>query len=274
MSDVLARICADKREDLQKKKRSRPFADIEVAARDAAAPRGFASRLAEAVAAGSYGLIAEIKRASPSKGLIREDFNPTAIARAYAAGGATCLSVLTEVRYFQGDDTYLIEARRAVDVPILRKDFLLDPYQVVESRAIGADCVLLILAAIDDGQAGELASSAIELGMDVLVEVHDRHQLDRALKLEARLIGINNRNLATLEVSIATTEALAPLVPPDRLVVSESGLSTSRDLSHMATKGVSCFLVGESLMRQPDVESATRALLAPTPAAMVRDAKG
>lgn len=274
MSDVLARICADKREDLQKKKRSWPFADVAAAARDASAPRGFASRLAGAVAAGSYGLIAEIKRASPSKGLIRKDFDPTAIARAYAAGGATCLSVLTEVRYFQGDDSYLIEARRAVDLPILRKDFLMDPYQVVESRAIGADCVLLIMAAIDDGQAGELTSTASELGMDVLVEVHDRRELDRAVKLEAHLIGINNRNLATLEVSIATTEALAPLVPPDRLVVSESGLSTSRDLSHLATKGVSCFLVGESLMRQADVESATRALLDPTTAVTAKNAKG
>jgi len=274
MSDVLAQICADKLEDLQKKRRSWPFADIAVAARDAAAPRGFASRLAGAVAAGSYGLIAELKRASPSKGLIREDFNPTAIAQAYAAGGATCLSVLTEVRYFQGDDSYLIEARRAVDLPILRKDFLLDPYQVVESRAIGADCVLLIMAAIDDGQAGELTSTASELGMDVLVEVRDTRELDRAVKMETRLIGINNRNLATLEVSIATTEALAPLVPPDRLVVSESGLSTSRDLSQLAAKGVSCFLVGESLMRQADVEIATRALLAPTTAVKAKNAKG
>lgn len=274
MSDVLARICADKREDLQKKKRSRPFVDIAVAARDAPAPRGFSSRLAGAVAAGSCGLIAEIKRASPSKGLIRKNFDPTAIARAYAAGGATCLSVLTEVRYFQGDDSYLIEARRAVDLPILRKDFLLDPYQVVESRAIGADCVLLIMAAIDDGQAGELTSTASELGMDVLVEVHDRRELDRAAKLETRLIGINNRNLTTLDVDIATTEALAPIVSSDKLIVSESGLSNSRDLARMAAVGVRCFLVGESLMSQADVEVATRALLGPTTTMTAENLRG
>ena len=273
MSDVLARICADKRDDLEARKRSRPFADVAAAARIAAAPRGFASRLAGTVAAGGYGLIAEIKRASPSKGLIRADFDPTAIARAYAAGGAVCLSVLTEVRYFQGDDSYLVESHDAVDLPILRKDFLLDPYQVVESRAIGADCVLLIMAAIDDGQAGELASTASELGMDVLVEVHNRAELERAAKLEAPLIGINNRNLATLEVDIATTEALAPMVPSGKLIVSESGLFTSSDLARMAAAGVRCFLVGESLMRQDDVEGATRALLAP-PAAMIAENAG
>jgi indole-3-glycerol phosphate synthase len=274
MSNVLARICADKREDLQERKRSRPFAEIAVAAREAPAPRGFASRLAGAVAAGGYGLIAEIKRASPSKGLIRADFNPTAIARAYAAGGATCLSVLTEVRYFQGDDSYLVEAHHAVDLPILRKDFLLDPYQVVESRAIGADCVLLIMAAIDDGQAGELTSTANELGMDVLVEVHDRRELDRAAELKTCLIGINNRNLTTLDVDMATTEALAPVVPFDKLIVSESGLSISQDLARMAAAGVRCFLVGESLMRQADVEVATRALLAPPTARTAENLQG
>jgi len=274
MSNVLARICADKREDLQKRKRSRPFADIAVAARNASAPRGFASRLAGTVAAGGYGLIAEIKRASPSKGLIRADFNPTAIARAYAAGGATCLSVLTEVRYFQGDDSYLVEARRAVDLPILRKDFLLDPYQVVESRAIGADCILLIMAAVDDGQAGELTSTASELGMDVLVEVHNSSELDRAARLKTSLIGINNRNLTTLDVDMATTEALAPMVPSDKLIVSESGLSISRDLARMASAGVRCFLVGESLMRQANVEVATRALLAPTTTRTAKNLQG
>jgi indole-3-glycerol phosphate synthase len=274
MSDVLARICEDKREDLQTRMRFRPFADVAVAARSAVAPRGFASRLAAAVAAGGYGLVAEVKRASPSKGLIRADFDPTAIARAYAAGGATCLSVLTEARYFQGDDSYLVEARRAVDLPILRKDFLLDPYQVVESRAIGADCVLLIMAAIDDGQAGELTSAANEFGMDVLVEVHDRLELDRAAKLKTRLIGINNRNLTTLDVDIATTEALAPIVPPDKLIVSESGLSNSRDLARMAAAGARCFLVGESLMRQADVEVATRALLAPTTTSTAENLQG
>ncbi len=267
MSNVLDRICADRLEDLRARMQSRPLADVTAAARAASPPRGFAARLADAIAAGGYGLIAEIKRASPSKGLIRADFDPSSIAPAYAAGGATCLSVLTEVRYFQGDDSYLAAARTAVSLPVLRKDFILDPYQVVESRAIGADCVLLIMAALDDGQASELASAADELGMDVLVEVHDASELERALKLETRLIGINNRNLTTLEVSIATTEALAPLVPSDRLVVSESGLSNSVDLARMATAGVRAFLVGESLMRQPDVEAATRALLA-SPKAM------
>ncbi len=262
MSDVLARICADKREDLQTRKQYRPLVDVAAAARVAHAPRGFAHNLAHTVGAGGYGLIAEIKRASPSRGLIRADFDPPSLARAYAAGGATCLSVLTEMRYFQGDDSYLAAANAAVDLPILRKDFLLDPYQVIESRAIGADCVLLIMAALDDGQASELASVASELEMDVLVEVHNNSELERALKLETRLIGINNRNLTTLEVDIANTEVLAPLVPSDRLVISESGLFSSTDLARMAAAGVRCFLVGESLMRQPDVEGATRALLA------------
>lgn len=271
MSNVLDRICADRLEDLRARMQSRPLADVAAAARAASLPRGFAARLADAISAGGYGLIAEIKRASPSKGLIRANFNPSSIAPAYAAGGATCLSVLTEVRYFQGDDSYLAAARAAVTLPVLRKDFLLDPYQIVESRAIGADCVLLILAALDDGQASELASAASELGMDVLVEVHDASELERALKLETRLIGINNRNLTTLEVSTTTTEALASLVPSDRLVVSESGLSNSADLARMATAGVRAFLVGESLMRQPDVEAATRALLASPKAMTTRD---
>lgn len=273
MKDVLALICAHKREELQTRMQSRPLADVTASARAASSPRGFASRLADASGAGGYGLIAEIKRASPSKGLIRPDFHPAAIARAYAAGGATCLSVLTDVRYFQGDDSYLVEAQGAVDLPVLRKDFLLDPYQVVESRAIGADCVLLIMAALDDGQAGELASAASELEMDVLVEIHNSSELERALKLGTRLIGINNRDLTTLKVSIATTEALAPLVPSNRLVVSESGLSNSTDLARIAAAGVRCFLVGESLMRQPDVESATRALLAAPTAMTARDSR-
>ncbi|MGF1639686.1 MAG: indole-3-glycerol phosphate synthase TrpC, partial [Rhodospirillales bacterium] len=235
-------------------------------ARAADPPRGFAAALTRAAASG-YGLIAEIKRASPSKGVIRAGVEPAAIARGYAAGGATCLSVLTEPRYFRGDDADLAAARAAVALPVLRKDFLLDPYQIVEARAIGADAVLLIMAALDDGQAGELAATARELGMDVLVEVHDHPELDRALRLETTLIGINNRNLKTLAVDLATTEKLAPRVPADRRVVGESGLATPADLARLAAVGVRCFLVGEALMREPDVETATRALLA-APAAM------
>jgi indole-3-glycerol phosphate synthase len=274
MSGVLAQICAHKREDLQVRMRRQPFADVAAAARAADSPRRFATRLTNTIVSGGYGLIAEIKRASPSRGLIREDFDPTALARAYEAGGATCLSVLTDVRYFQGNDAYLVEARAAVDLPVLRKDFLLDPYQVVEARAIGADCVLLIMAALDDSQAGELASTASELGMDVLVEVHNEPELRRAIKMETPLIGINNRDLTTLKVSIATTEALAPLVPQDRLLVSESGLSTGADLGRMAAAGVRCFLVGEALMRHADVESATRALLAQSKATRTTESWG
>ena len=262
MSDVLARICADKRAHVARRKRERPFGEVEAAARESAAPRGFAMRLADEVAAGRYGLIAEIKKASPSKGLIRPDFDPPALARDYAAGGASCLSVLTDEPYFQGRDAYLTAARNAVALPVLRKDFMLDPYQVVEARALGADCILLIMAALEDAQAAELDAAARELGMDVLVEVHDGAELDRALKLEARLVGVNNRNLKTLGVDLATTEALAPRLPANVLAVSESGLFTPADLARMAQAGCRCFLVGESLMRQPDVAAATRALLA------------
>jgi indole-3-glycerol phosphate synthase len=261
MSNILDKICAEKREYLRERKRLYPLSEVYAAIQDAAPTRGFSARLREAIAAGDYGLIAEIKRASPSKGVIREDFDPAALASAYAAGGATCLSVLTDFPYFQGKSSYLSAARSAVRLPVLRKDFILDSYQIVESKAIGADCVLLILAALDDCQAGELASAAAELGMDVLVEVHDRREMTRAMELGATLIGINNRNLKTLEVDLRTTEELARDASEDCLLVSESGLSTPSDLARMAALGVRCFLIGESLMRELDVEAATRALL-------------
>ncbi len=261
MSDVLDRICRDKRGHVGACKRERPLGEVEAAAREAPPPRPFAAALEAAVAAGRYGLIAEIKKASPSRGLIRADFDPPVLARAYEGGGATCLSVLTDVPYFQGDDGYLVAARSAVGLPVLRKDFLVDPYQMVEARALGADCVLLIMAAVDDGLAAELERTAAGLGMDVLVEVHDEDELDRALALEARLVGINNRNLKTLEVDLAASERLAPMVPAGRIVVGESGLATPGDLSRLSAAGIDCFLIGESLMRRDDVETATRKLL-------------
>jgi len=257
MSDVLAKICADKLAHIAAAKAANPHPDT-----SAASPvRGFAAALGAKVESGGYGLIAEIKKSSPSKGLIREDFDPATLAKAYAAGGAACLSVLTDVPYFQGADAYLVEARGVVELPVLRKDFMLDVYQIRESRALGADCILLIMAALEDTQAQELEASAQELGMDVLIEAHNTPELERALKLNSALIGINNRNLKTLEVRLETTEELAGLVPEDRFLVCESGLASPADLARMAKVGARRFLIGESLMRNDDVEAATRNLL-------------
>ena len=259
--DVLARICADKLEEIATRQAAMPLDEVKHAAREAGKPRGFGRALMDAAAAGRPGLIAEIKKASPSGGLIRPDFDAAALALAYAENGAACLSVLTDEKYFSGSTAYLEAARAAVTLPVLRKDFILDPWQIYESRAMGADCILLIMAALGDAQARDLEALARALDMDVLVEVHNEEELERALGLQTPLLGINNRNLKTMVTSLETTETLSRLSPPDRFLVSESGIKTYADIQRLKQAGVQGFLVGESLMRQEDVGAAVRRLL-------------
>jgi indole-3-glycerol phosphate synthase len=258
--DKLAEICAVKREEVAARKGLATFDDLDRAAASAGAPRGFRLSL-EGRARTGFGLIAEIKKASPSKGLIRADFRPAEHALAYEHGGAACLSVLTDAAFFQGHADYLMDARAACSLPVLRKDFMVDPWQVAESRAIGADAILIIVAALDNSEMAEIEAAAVERGMDVLVEVHDEAELERAARLKSRLIGVNNRDLRTFRTDLATTERLAPLAPEGSLLVGESGINRHVDLERLADVGVRCFLVGESLMREDDVEAATRALL-------------
>jgi indole-3-glycerol phosphate synthase len=259
LMNKLVEICEAKRGHVARRKGQVSLAELEAQAAHQSAPRGFRAALDAKVAAGGYGLIAEVKKASPSKGLIRADFDPP--ARAYQAGGAACLSVLTDEPYFQGADAYLVAAREAVSIPVLRKDFMVDPWQVAEARALGADAILIIVAALDDSLMAEIEAAAIDHGMDALVEVHDAAELERALRLKSRLIGVNNRDLRDFSVDFARTYELVEPAPRDCTFVAESGLRTRADLEAMAEHGVHCFLIGESLMRQADVEAATRALL-------------
>ena len=262
LPDALARICSDTLGEVGRRRGKQSMTELRAAlGRKPPPTRGFGVALKDAVATGGYGLIAEIKRASPSAGLIRPDFDPAALARTYADGGATCLSVLTDGPHFQGHADHLKQARTAVTLPVLRKDFMLDPWQIMESRLLGADCVLLIMAAVTDALARDMEELARALDMDVLAEVHDERELERALGLQTQLIGINNRNLRTLETDLATTAALAPLVPSDRFLIAESGIRTHDDVRRLSDIGARCFLVGESLLRQPDIGAATKALL-------------